>query len=222
MKTKLITTITTILFSLLGFSAKSIEIGKTYKISKSGWHYVTVIAYKEKKQEVKLEFHDMPSLNGTYHKNQLSELTKPNWKYFVAKEGDVVLARKNTHDNFMAVTVIKSYIDGIFLVKTKEGKLGYVSGKKGFMKAYENLTTSGKFTVGQKVEANYNGFYRKIKNIRSDELFSTQIDLFKPEGLSIAIAGNEKKLVEQFDGYFDRYDILDKEGKILGRYENNN
>ncbi|PKL79354.1 MAG: hypothetical protein CVV25_08425 [Ignavibacteriae bacterium HGW-Ignavibacteriae-4] len=68
----------------------------------------------------------------------------------------------------------------------------------------------------------YNGFYRKIKNIRSDELFSTQIDLFKPEGLSIAIAGNEKKLVEQFDGYFDRYDILDKEGKILGRYENNN
>ena len=68
----------------------------------------------------------------------------------------------------------------------------------------------------------YNQFYRKIKNIRSDELFSTQIDLFKPEGLSIAIAGNEKKLVDQFDGYFDRYDILDKEGKILGRYENNN
>lgn len=68
----------------------------------------------------------------------------------------------------------------------------------------------------------YNTFYRKIKNIRSDELFSTQIDLFKPEGLSIAIAGNEKKLIEQFDGYFDKYDILDKEGKILGRYENNN
>jgi predicted Zn-dependent peptidase len=68
----------------------------------------------------------------------------------------------------------------------------------------------------------YNDFYKKIKNIRSDELFSAQIDLFKPEGLSIAIAGNEKKLEEQFKGYFDKYDILDKEGKILRRVENNN
>lgn len=68
----------------------------------------------------------------------------------------------------------------------------------------------------------YNDFYKKIKNIRSDELFSTQIDLFKPEGLSIAIAGNEKKIEEQFAGYFDKYDILDKEGKILRRIENNN
>lgn len=68
----------------------------------------------------------------------------------------------------------------------------------------------------------YNDFYKKIKNIRSDELFSAQIDLFKPEGLSIAIAGNEKKLEEQFDSYFDKYDILDKEGKILRRVENNN
>ena len=68
----------------------------------------------------------------------------------------------------------------------------------------------------------YNDFYKKIKNIRSDELFSAQIDLFKPEGTSIAIAGNEKKLEEQFKGYFDKYDILDKEGKILRRVENNN
>ncbi|TNE33056.1 insulinase family protein [bacterium] len=68
----------------------------------------------------------------------------------------------------------------------------------------------------------HNYFYSKIKNLRSDDLFSSQIDLFKPEGLSIAIAGNVNKLVEQFSNSFDKYDILDKEGKILKRIENNN
>lgn len=68
----------------------------------------------------------------------------------------------------------------------------------------------------------HNEFYNKIKSLRSDDLFSSQIDLFRPEGLSIAIAGKENKLIEQFTNNFDKYDILDKEGKILRRIENNN
>jgi predicted Zn-dependent peptidase len=68
----------------------------------------------------------------------------------------------------------------------------------------------------------YNDFYSKIKNIKSDSIFSTQIDLFRPEGLTIAIAGKQDKLIEQFEEHFEKIDLLDKEGKILKRIENNN
>lgn len=68
----------------------------------------------------------------------------------------------------------------------------------------------------------YNDYYEKIKSLKSDSLFSTQIDLFKPMGLSIALAGNQDKLIKQFEDNFDKIDLLDKEGKILKRYENNN
>lgn len=67
----------------------------------------------------------------------------------------------------------------------------------------------------------YDDFYSKIRRIRSDDLFSAQIDLLKPEGLVIAIAGKVDNIAPQFDQFIDKYDLLDAEGKILNRTENN-
>lgn len=67
----------------------------------------------------------------------------------------------------------------------------------------------------------YNAFYSKIKNMRSDDLFSAQIDLLKPEGLVIAVAGKVDKVAPQFEQFIDKYDLLNAEGEILNRTENN-
>lgn len=184
----------TLLFTLLftiGFSQKKIEIGETYSLNlKNITHYVTVVNYKEKKEEVTVEFHDDPSLNGKYHKAQLRKVEAAyDWmKVLKVEEGTVVLARKNTNDEYIEVKILKSYIDGMYLAETKDGKKDYFFGGEGSMKLYENLTTSGKYKVGQKIEVNYNGFYRRARIV---ELQETKIIVDK-----LSTIAEEKDVIE--------------------------